>query len=390
MVSPVAQKLGNFFKTEFLNSLFLTNTRYRPYPYPLSSPSPSRVGLHELSPPAQDVCYFVRLALPADIEGLITLMRCSYPLSMIHLPTVTGFLNLNKPAGLTSHDCVARVRRLLRLKRVGHAGTLDPAATGVLPIALSKATRLLQFLPQDKAYHATIRLGVTTTTDDTQGEVISSQAADHVTLDTVRSALKQFEGKIQQVPPNYSAIQVQGKRLYEMARSGEKIQVQARPVEVERIDVLAWRPGNFPELDLAIACGPGTYIRAIARDLGAALQVGGTLAALDRTYSSSFSLSDSLTFDEFEYQLQQQIFTPISPDVALAQLGAIELLADKARRWCNGQRLIVKKSVEIYNISDANGDKIVRVKHEDGRLLGIGKLSNEENNILLIPQVVIQ
>ncbi|MBO1348350.1 MAG: tRNA pseudouridine(55) synthase TruB [Hormoscilla sp. GUM202] len=303
---------------------------------------------------------------------------------------MTGFLNLNKPAGLTSHDCVARVRRLLRLKRVGHAGTLDPAATGVLPIALSKATRLLQFLPQDKAYHATIRLGVTTTTDDTQGEVISSQAADHVTLDTVRSALKQFEGKIQQVPPNYSAIQVQGKRLYNMARSGEKIQVQARSVEVYNIDVLAWRPGDFPELDLAIACGPGTYIRAIARDLGAALLVGGTLAALDRTHSSGFSLADSLTFDEFESQLQQQIFTPISPDIALAHLKAIELPADKARRWCQGQRLTVNHAAEINNLSDADGDRIVRVKHADGRILGIGKLGNEENNILLIPQVVIQ
>ena len=303
---------------------------------------------------------------------------------------MTGFLNLNKPAGLTSHDCVARVRRLLRLKRVGHAGTLDPAATGVLPIALSKATRLLQFLRQDKAYHGTIRLGVTTTTDDTQGEVISSQAAGHVTLDTVRSALKQFEGKIQQVPPNYSAIQVQGKRLYNMARSGEKIQVPARSVEVYNIDVLAWRPGEFAELDVAIACGPGTYIRAIARDLGAALQVGGTLAALDRTYSSGFSLADSLTFEDIEAQLQQQRFSPISPDVVLAHLGAIELPADKARRWCNGQRLTVNNAAEIYNISDGDGDKIVRVKHSDGRLLGIGKLGNEEDDILLIPQVVIE
>lgn len=309
---------------------------------------------------------------------------------MIHLPTVTGFLNLNKPAGLTSHDCVARVRRLLRLKRVGHAGTLDPAATGVLPIALSKATRLLQFLRQDKAYHGTIRLGVTTTTDDTQGEVISTHAAEHVTLDTVRSALKQFQGKIQQVPPNYSAIHVQGKRLYEMARSGEQIQVQARSVVVYNIDVLAWRPGVFPELDLAIACGPGTYIRAIARDLGAALLVGGTLAALDRTYSSGFSLADSLTFDEFERQLQQPSFTPISPDIALAHLGAIELPADQARRWCQGQGLRVNNAAVIDNISDADGDRIVRVKHEDGRLLGIGKLDNEEDNILLIPQVVIE
>ncbi|PLZ39939.1 tRNA pseudouridine(55) synthase TruB, partial [Fischerella thermalis WC542] len=132
-----------------------------------------------------------------------------------------GFLNLNKPFGWTSHDCVAKTRKLLRLKRVGHAGTLDPAATGVLPIALGKATRLLQYLPGEKAYQATIRLGVRTTTDDLQGEIIAEKSVTNVTLETVKTALQKFQGKIEQIPPSYSAIQVDGKRLYELARKGE-------------------------------------------------------------------------------------------------------------------------------------------------------------------------
>ena len=176
------------------------------------------------------------------------------------------------------------MRRLLRLKRVGHGGTLDPAATGVLPIALGKATRLLQFLRQDKAYRATIQLGITTTTDDLEGEIIASQATVGLRRDQVLRALQLFEGTIQQVPPSYSAIQVQGKRLYDLARAGEKVEVPARTVEVFKIEILDWRPGDFSELDVAIACGSGTYIRAIARDLGASLQTGGTLAALI-TYS---------------------------------------------------------------------------------------------------------
>ena len=183
-----------------------------------------------------------------------------------------GFLNLNKPFDWTSHDCVARVRKLLRLKRVGHAGTLDPAAIGVLPIALGKATRLLQYLPGEKAYKATIRLGVRTTTDDLQGDVIASVPGVLLSKEAVQTALQQFKGKISQIPPNYSAIQVQGKRLYDLARKGENVEVPARIIEVFQIEILDWRFGEFPELDVAIACGPGTYIRAIARDLGTVLQ----------------------------------------------------------------------------------------------------------------------
>ncbi|NEP32336.1 tRNA pseudouridine(55) synthase TruB [Moorena sp. SIO2C4] len=292
-----------------------------------------------------------------------------------------GFLNLNKPAGWTSHDCVAKVRRLLRLKRVGHGGTLDPAATGVLPIALGKATRLLQYMQQDKAYKATVRLGVRTTTDDLEGEVIATQSAAQLTLELVKGLLKQFEGKIQQVPPMYSAIQIKGKRLYDLARAGEVVEVPERTVEVEKIEVLDWRGGEFPEIDLAIACGPGTYIRSIARDLGDALETGGVLAALTRTRSSGFDLADSLTLEELTEQLEQSLFQPVSPSVGLGHLPSVTLSADQARRWCLGQRISGDDTLETPTIP-------LQVYHEDGSFLGIGKVISSTSGVLLAPQMV--
>jgi len=297
---------------------------------------------------------------------------------------VQGFLNLNKPVGFTSHDCVARVRRLMQLKRVGHGGTLDPAATGVLPIALGKATRLLQFLQPDKAYKATIQLGITTTTDDLEGEIITSQPVSELSLEAVKAALKSFEGTIEQVPPSYSAIQVQGKRLYDLARSGKKIEVPARTVEVFKIEILDWRDGDFPQLDVAIACGAGTYIRAIARDLGAALKIGGTLAALTRTTSSGFQLADSLTLEQLEHQLQQGIFNPIPPAATLEHLQIITLPATIAQRWCQGQRI-------PWN--DTLGDSIntpLQIYQEGGSFLGIGHLVNSNKEQILIPQMVFE
>ncbi|HEY9904852.1 MAG TPA: tRNA pseudouridine(55) synthase TruB [Candidatus Sericytochromatia bacterium] len=294
-----------------------------------------------------------------------------------------GFLNLNKPLGLTSHDCVARVRRLMRLKRVGHGGTLDPAATGVLPIALGKATRLLQYMQQDKAYRATIRLGVRTTTDDLEGEIVATQSAPGLTLETVKPLLQQFEGKIQQVPPIYSAIQVKGKRLYELARAGESVEVPAREVEVYKIDSLDWRPGEFPEIDVAIACGSGTYIRAIARDLGASLNTGGVLASLTRTQSSGFELADSLTLEELETQLHEKTFQPVSPVAALKHLTAITLLIEDARRWCLGQRI-------TWNDTPTHiPTTALRIHHENGDFLGIGQIIYSERGLVLVPQMVL-
>ncbi len=287
-----------------------------------------------------------------------------------------GFLNLNKPFDWTSHDCVARVRKLLRLKRVGHAGTLDPAATGVLPIAVGTATRLLQYLPENKAYKATIRFGVQTTTDDLQGEIITSQPCAGLNFADVKTAMAQFQGKIEQIPPIYSAIQVEGKRLYDLARKGEIVEVPKRTVEIFHTEILDWRTGDFPELDVAIACGSGTYIRAIARDLGAILETGGTLAALIRTASSGFNLTDSLTLTDLETRLQSGTFQPSHPDVALQHLPSVTLPAISAQKWCQGQKIPLTL--------DFSG--ITRVYNQETGFLGIGKLENE----VLIPTTVLK
>jgi tRNA pseudouridine55 synthase len=292
-----------------------------------------------------------------------------------------GFLNLNKPVGLTSHDCVARVRRLLRLKRVGHAGTLDPAATGVLPIALGKATRLIQFLPSQKAYHAMIQFGITTTTDDLEGETLTSHPISDLTLEKVKEILPDFIGKIQQIPPRYSAIQVQGKRLYDLARKGEEIEIPVRTVEVFNIEILAWHPGEFPQLEVSIDCGAGTYIRSIARDWGEKLKTGGTLAQLIRTKSSGFELQDSLTLEALETQIQQKNFHPSEPSIGLQHLETINLSSEDGKRWCQGQFIPI--STEIV---DPNP---IRVYQENSQFLGIGKFVNSEASWCLAPQVVI-
>ena len=295
-----------------------------------------------------------------------------------------GFLNLNKPAGFTSHDCVAKVRRLLRIKKVGHGGTLDPAATGVLPIAIGKATRLLQYMEEDKGYHATIRLGIKTTTDDLEGEIIASQSASDLTLDKILPLLSQFQGKIKQTPPMYSAIQVQGKRLYDLARAGKEVEVPVREVEISKIEVLNWRGGEFPEIDLAIVCGAGTYIRAIARDLGTYLGIGGTLASLIRTQSCGFNLVDSLTFEELENHLQTGTFAPIPPAGALTHLPTVTLATGDGHRWCQGQRILYQNA--IGNLSK----NALTVYSEAGLFLGIGELVESETEALVIPLVVLE
>jgi tRNA pseudouridine55 synthase len=304
---------------------------------------------------------------------------------------VDGFLNLNKSAGLTSHDCVARVRRLLKLKRVGHGGTLDPAAVGVLPIALGKATRLLQYLTHTKAYQARIRFGLTTSTDDLEGEVLSQTNAAGLELAQIQTLLPQFEGVIQQIPPSYSAIQVGGKRLYELARAGQPVEAPVRTVEVRQIEILDWQPGEQPELEVAIVCGSGTYIRSIARDLGAALDVGGTLAHLIRTASSGFQLDQSLTLEELADQIAAQTFCPMPPTAALSHLPQLQLEPDQTRRWQQGQPIPAAELAagQAEDLAGALGsDQPKQILGADGSFLGIGDLKPREAGLFLMPNLV--
>ncbi len=252
-----------------------------------------------------------------------------------------GFLNLNKPKDWTSHDCVAKVRRLLKIRKVGHGVTLDPLATGVLPIAVGKATRLISYLPHRKAYQAKVRFGLQTATDDLEGEILKTCSTLGLTLEKIKPYLPQFLGIIEQIPPQYSAIQRDGKRLYDLARQGKIVEVPSRRVEIFDIQVLGWQEGEFPELDLSIRCGEGTYIRAIARDLGELLGVGATLAGLIRTESGGMDLEHSITLEELANRVESQDFSLTSPKTVLTDLPKIILDAETAQRWCQGQKIAV-------------------------------------------------
>ncbi|MGV9614149.1 tRNA pseudouridine(55) synthase TruB [Nocardia xishanensis] len=213
-----------------------------------------------------------------------------------------GLLIVDKDGGWTSHDVVAKCRKLLRTKKVGHAGTLDPMATGVLVLGVERATKLLGLLTlTTKAYLATIRLGQSTTTDDAEGEIMATTSASHLTDADIATRVAALTGDIEQVPATVSAIKVNGERAYARHRAGEDVRLAARPVTVSRFDVLARRDvadGEFVDLDVVVECSSGTYVRALARDLGAALEVGGHLTALRRTRVGPFTLQHARTLDE--------------------------------------------------------------------------------------------
>ncbi len=236
-----------------------------------------------------------------------------------------GLVVVDKAPGMTSHDVVSRVRRLAGTRKVGHAGTLDPMATGVLVLGVDRATRLLGHLMlTEKAYDATIRLGVATTTDDAEGDVVSTHATDGVREDAVRAELARFVGDIEQVPTAVSAIKVDGKRAYARVRAGEQVELEARPVTIHELVVheVSFPPDQpFVDVRISVRCSSGTYIRAIARDLGLALGTGGHLTALRRTAVGSFDLSVARTLDEL---FEELAVVPIA-DAARASFPAVDL-----------------------------------------------------------------
>lgn len=211
-----------------------------------------------------------------------------------------GLVIVDKPAGMTSHDVVGRCRRLFGTRKVGHAGTLDPMATGVLVVGIERATKILGLLTAtDKSYAATIRLGQTTTTEDAEGEVLQSASAAHLTDAQIESAVAALRGDIEQVPSAVSAIKVDGQRAYKLVRDGQTVELAARPVRIGRFEVLAVRRvDDFVDVDVEVDCSSGTYIRALARDVGAALGVGGHLTALRRTKVGRYGLGEARTLDD--------------------------------------------------------------------------------------------
>lgn len=212
-----------------------------------------------------------------------------------------GFLPIHKPEGITSHDVVNRVRRILHVRRIGHTGTLDPIATGVLVLCVGEVTRLAEYLAgHAKVYRTRIRLGITTDTLDRTGHIVSTAHAAAVDEAMVRSILPRFVGRIQQVPPMLSARRFHGKRLYELARAGCEVERTPQEVTIARLDLLAFEPGEHPAVLLEVECSAGTYIRALAADIGSALGVGGMMEDLVRTQVGSVRLDDCLTLEELE------------------------------------------------------------------------------------------
>lgn len=287
--------------------------------------------------------------------------------------TKHGYIVVDKPAGWTSHDVVARVRRLVGERRVGHAGTLDPAATGVLPVAVGLATRTVEYLANStKAYRAEITFGVVTDSADGEGEILARNDASQITLNKIETELPQFRGEIAQRPPMHSAIKVEGKRLYQLARQGVEIDVRPRLVTIERLTVVEWA---IPVLTVDVECSKGTYIRSLARDLGEALEVGAHLSALRRTRTGPFTLDDALTLVELEHELQVKSWTEIAlpPDAVLTGAVRLDLTEEAAVDWGHG------KSIETP--SPIEPGTLVAAYDVDGVWRGVGQATESGDRI---------
>jgi len=277
-----------------------------------------------------------------------------------------GFLVVDKAPGMTSHDVVAVARKALGTRKVGHAGTLDPMATGVLVLGFGNGTRLLQYITDgDKSYTATIVLGASTITDDREGEVISESDASRVTDDQIKTGLLKMVGEIQQRPSSVSAVKVAGERAYDRVRAGEVFELAARTITISALDTLEIRrPGNRIEIDIDVTCSAGTFIRAIARDLGSDLQVGGHLSALRRTRVAGFAISQAISFED----LKAQSFNPLAlADVARATFEVRELALDEVLELSFGRPLSTNPTEAIVAALAPDNRLIALLKNESGK-----------------------
>lgn len=283
---------------------------------------------------------------------------------------VDGVLLLDKPAGFSSNDALAKTKRLLNARKGGHTGTLDPFATGLLPLCFGEATKFAQdLLDADKTYEAVVRLGITTSTGDTEGEVIG-QAEIDVTREAIEAVLPQFRGDIEQVPPMHSALKRDGKPLYEYARAGLTLEREARSVVIRDLDVIDYRP---PFLSLRVSCSKGTYIRVLGEDIGRALGCGAHVHALRRTRVGHLSLEQAQTIDQLERMAETERKASLAPpDSLLSTFPAVWLPTELARRFQHGQRLPLARAGLPVPVASER----VRVYCEsDRRLLGTARIS---------------
>jgi len=278
---------------------------------------------------------------------------------------VDGVLLLDKPVGLSSNDALIRAKRVMNAKKAGHTGTLDPFATGLLPLCFGEATKFSQdLLEADKTYEATVHLGIRTDTGDTEGEAIETLPVD-VTIEQIEAALARFRGPILQVPPMYSALKRDGKALYEYAREGIVLEREARPVTIHALELIGY---EAPMLKIRVTCSKGTYVRVLGEDIGAVLGTGAHLNALRRIGVGALTLDGMITLEVLQAHAEPRaLLAPV--DALLSTFPAVELTAELAKRFLNGQRLALGKEAVAVPSEQGRG----RVYHE-GKLLGTANL----------------
>lgn len=292
-------------------------------------------------------------------------MELVYRTSSVRILLMDGFLVINKPKGITSHDAVAFARRRLKIKKIGHAGTLDPMATGVLVLGIGSATRLLEYIQHtDKEYEAEVTFGATSNTDDAEGEITAFPNAKRVLREELENVLPEFIGELDQIPPQFSAIKINGQTSYSRARKGEEVKLKARKVKIQEIEI---RHFEFPKAEIAICCGSGTYIRSLARDLGARLEAGAYLSKLTRTRVGKFAINHAVPLRS----IRSDKILPIEEGIPLPQ---INLTRNEADKISNGQK-----------ISSRTSEPLVAAFFED-RFLAI--LSREDKKHSLKPEKV--
>jgi tRNA pseudouridine55 synthase len=292
---------------------------------------------------------------------------------------LSGILNINKATGMTSHDVVARIRKLVNQRRVGHAGTLDPLAIGVLLICLGQATRVSEYLmASDKVYRARLWLGITTDTYDSEGQITRSVDASSITQAQVAGELSQLVGIVEQVPPMYSAIKHEGRPLYRLARRGQTVARKPREVEIMELRLLEWAP---PQFEMRIHCSKGTYVRSLAHDLGQRLGCGAHLVGLVRTASGRFRIEDSTTLEQLaEVHGRGQLQSLLQPlDAALQRFAPVTVDGPTTRRISFGQRV---------QLADSPKMAMCRAYAEDGRLLAL--LRREDGDLWRPHKVFVQ
>jgi tRNA pseudouridine55 synthase len=290
-----------------------------------------------------------------------------------------GVLPLDKPAGITSFDAIRQVRRILGERRVGHAGTLDPTATGLLPICVGRSTRFVDYFhAQPKTYHCVVRLGERSDTCDTEGVVVTGADASGVTAEQIRSELVRFTGEVDQIPPMHSAVRHEGRHLYELARAGEEVVREPRRVTIYSVELVDFRPGAVAEAEIVVVSGKGAYMRVLAADLGDALGTGGLLGWLSRTSYGTLMLASSITLDRLA-AMDDPWAALLPPEVAVAHLPLVNLGPSQVQQIRRGQSVWLPRSI----LPDVAGE--CRMHDPTGELIGIGEL----NGGLLRPTKVL-